>query len=119
MPTRSRLPSGPGTLADQLAALRTHPLPPVPRTGWLRAIREASALSTRELAAHLGISQPAVIYNERAEVAGTISLAQLARIAGALGCEVRYVLIPRVAMRKRTRAAPARRPAAQPRNCRS
>jgi len=103
MPQSDRPPVSPHSIAEQLDALRKLPLPEAPRQGWLRALRENAGLSTRDLAAHLGVSQPAVIYNERAEVAGTISLAQLSRIAAALGCDVRYVMIPRVALRRRKR----------------
>jgi DNA-binding XRE family transcriptional regulator len=70
-------------------------LPQQPRTGWAKPIRIAQGISTRRMAARLGVSQPAVIQAERSEAAGTISIAQLYRLAEALDCDLRYVLIPR------------------------
>lgn len=66
-----------------------------PRMGWIRAIRDALGLSTRQLADRLGISGAAVTGLEASERAGTIQLDTLRRIAAAMECEVVYALVPR------------------------
>lgn len=65
-----------------------------PALGWIRAIRDALGMSTRDLAVRAGISAPRVSQIERAEVDGTLTLATLQRIAEALDCRVEYVLVP-------------------------
>jgi predicted DNA-binding mobile mystery protein A len=65
-----------------------------PSAGWLRAIREALGMTTRQLAKSVGVTQAAVVDVERTEAKGDITLATLQRYAAALGCEVRYALVP-------------------------
>lgn len=65
-----------------------------PRGGWLRAIRQALGMTTRQLAKAVGVTQAAVMDAERTEAKGDITLATLQRYATALGCELSYVLIP-------------------------
>jgi len=69
--------------------------PRTPPLGWIRAIRDALGMSTRELAARAGISAPRISQIERAEVDGALTLATLRKIAEALDCHVEYVLVPR------------------------
>jgi predicted DNA-binding mobile mystery protein A len=66
-----------------------------PPSGWIRAIRDALGMSTRELAARAGISAPRVSQIERSEIDGSLTLATLQRIAEALDCRVEYALVPR------------------------
>ena len=66
-----------------------------PHKGWIRAIRDALGMSSRELADRLGVSQQAAAEFEATEQRGTIQLDTLARVADALECNVRYFLIPR------------------------
>ena len=81
-------------LERRLAPLRElNPL--TPPSGWVRAIRDALGMSTRELAARAGVSAPRVSQIERAEVDGSLTLATLHRIAEALDCRVEYALVPR------------------------
>lgn len=65
-----------------------------PRSGWVRAIRDALGMSTRELAGRAGVSAARVSQIEQAERDRALTLASLERIAGALGCRVEYVLVP-------------------------
>lgn len=67
---------------------------PRPSTGWLRAVRQALGMTTRQLAKSVGVTQAAVVDAERTEAKGDITLATLQRYAAALGCEVRYALVP-------------------------
>ena len=67
----------------------------LPRQGWVRAIRDALGMSSRQLAARMNISQPAVVQLERSEADGVIQINTLRRAAEALGCDLVYVLVPR------------------------
>jgi predicted DNA-binding mobile mystery protein A len=66
-----------------------------PRLGWVRAIRDALGMSTRQLASRMGVSQPTVVQLEQSEVNGRIQLATLRRAAEALDCDLVYALVPR------------------------
>ncbi|MDD5586178.1 MAG: transcriptional regulator [Alphaproteobacteria bacterium] len=65
-----------------------------PHGGWLRAVREALGMSTRQLGRRLETCSSAVTRLEQSEAAGTIHLASLERAAEALGCKVVYALVP-------------------------
>ena len=71
------------------------PPPARPHGGWLKAVRTALGVSTRQLASRLGVTHSAVVQAEAAEVSGTISMNQLRHLADAIGCDLRYVLLPR------------------------
>lgn len=66
-----------------------------PPRGWVKAIREALGMTTRQLGERIGVSQPRAVTIEKAEVDGSITLASLERAAGALDCQLVYVLVPR------------------------
>lgn len=65
-----------------------------PRSGWIRAIRDALGMSTRELAKRADLSAARISQIEKAERDRSLTLANLERIADALGCRVEYVLVP-------------------------
>ncbi len=65
-----------------------------PRSGWIRAVRDAIGMSTRELAARVRLSPQRISQIEQAERDRSLTLANLERIAAALGCRVEYVLVP-------------------------
>jgi predicted DNA-binding mobile mystery protein A len=69
-----------------------------PARGWIREIREALGMTTRQLAARMGRSQAAVSQLERSEVTGGARLESLRRAAEALGCDLVYVLVPRTSL---------------------
>lgn len=66
-----------------------------PQAGWVRAVRDALGMSTRDLASRLGVTSMAISKLEASERAGTIGLDTLSRAADALGCDVVYALVPR------------------------
>lgn len=72
---------------------------PRPRSGWLRAIRNALGMTTRQLAARLGMTHGNIARAEKAEAQKTISLETLADMASALDCELVYALVPRKPLR--------------------
>ncbi len=73
-------------------------LPARPARGWIRAIRDALGMTSRQLATRLDVSQSAVAQLERSEVAGSIRLDSLRRAADALGCDLVYALVPRTTL---------------------
>lgn len=67
----------------------------VPDGGWLRAVRVALGMSTRQLGIRAGMSGSAIAKIERSEAAGAAQMATLRRIAEALECDLVYAIVPR------------------------
>ena len=65
-----------------------------PPRGWLRAIRDALGLTTKQFAKRLGVSQPRVVALEQGEVDETVTLASLRRAAEAMDCQLVYAMVP-------------------------
>lgn len=65
-----------------------------PPSGWLKAIRGALGLSTRQLAARLGVAHAAILQFEKREVRGKISLDSLDKVARAMNCTLVYAIVP-------------------------
>lgn len=78
-------------------ALQAYPAPETaapPRSGWVRAIREALGMTQAQLGARAGISRQSVQDFERAEAERRITLESLDRLARAMGCRVSIALVP-------------------------
>jgi predicted DNA-binding mobile mystery protein A len=71
-----------------------------PSGDWLRAVRQALGMTTRQLAKSVGVTQAAVVDAERTEAKGNITLATLQRYAAALNCELNYALVPKRALQE-------------------
>ena len=69
-----------------------------PTHGWIRAVRDALGMTSRQLGERMGISQPAVTQLERSEAGGVIQLDTLWRAADALDCDLVYALVPRTSL---------------------
>jgi predicted DNA-binding mobile mystery protein A len=78
----------------------SHPLPPRPPAGWLRAIREALGMSSGVLAERLGMTASGARKLEQAEAVDAITLGTLRRVADALDCDLQYALVPRRPLRE-------------------
>lgn len=65
-----------------------------PRKGWIKAIREALGMSSRQLAKNLGKTSPEVLAMEHREEKGKITLQILEQAAEALHCRFAYALVP-------------------------
>lgn len=89
-------------LDQRFGAASAEPLRASPRLGWVRAIRDALGMSTRQLAARMGVAQATVVQLERSEANGTVQLATLRRAADALNCDLVYALVPRDGSLERT-----------------
>lgn len=65
-----------------------------PPHGWLRAIRDALGMTTRQLAQRMGKVQSAVVDLEKSEARETVSLAKLREAGTAMDCTLVYALVP-------------------------
>lgn len=65
-----------------------------PTHGWLRAIRNALDMSTRQAAHRMGVSQPTYARFEKGEAENSITLASLRSAAEALDCTLVYAVVP-------------------------
>ena len=66
-----------------------------PQRGWLRAMREAMGMTTRQLAQRMSKVQSAVVDMEKSEARESISLASLRQAAEAMDCVLVYAIIPK------------------------
>jgi predicted DNA-binding mobile mystery protein A len=65
-----------------------------PQRGWIRALREAFGMTTRQLARRMGKAQSVIVQMEQGEARDSISLATLRQAAEALDCSLVYALVP-------------------------
>jgi len=79
------------TLAGMKSALGVQP----PARGWIRAIRDALAMSGPQMARRMNMTKQGVDAFEKAEVSGSISLNTLRKAAEALDCALVYAVVPR------------------------
>ena len=88
------------SIDKRLMELRKSSVLTRPSRGWIKAIREALGMTSRQLARRLGVSQPRVSEVEKAEVAGSLTMDSLQRAANALDCQLVYAFIPRQPLHK-------------------
>lgn len=98
-----------GTLArkhldEVLALYRAAGGTPRPPRGWVRAIRDALGMSSRQLAARMGLKQPTIAALEKSEEMETVSLKTLRQAAHALNCELVYALAPKATLEETVNA---------------
>ncbi|WP_341021078.1 mobile mystery protein A [Brevundimonas diminuta] len=65
-----------------------------PPKGWLRAVRDALGLTTRQLARRMNKTQPTVTALEKNETTEAITLRSLREAAEALDCQLIYAIVP-------------------------
>jgi predicted DNA-binding mobile mystery protein A len=68
---------------------------PRPKTGWLKSIRNALGLSTRQLAELMKVSPNSVSQLETNEIKHTATLKNLSKAAEAMDCELIYWIQPK------------------------
>lgn len=66
-----------------------------PQKGWIRAIREATGVTTREMAKRLHKAPSLASYLEKSEAEYRLTLGNLREAADALGCQFVYALVPK------------------------
>jgi predicted DNA-binding mobile mystery protein A len=76
-------------------------VPPRPPIGWIQTIRTALGMTTRQLAARVGVTQSTLAELEKSEAADKITLHSLRRAADAMDCDLQYVFVPRNSLKKR------------------
>lgn len=81
------------SLDRRLAPLRGEPLI-APPSGWIKAIREAMGMTTRQLAARMGAARSRVTAIEKAEVTGSTTIKTLREAAEAMNCTLVYAIVP-------------------------
>lgn len=80
-------------LERRLAPLRELQLTSPPR-GWMRAIREALGMSSRQLAARMKAAPSRIPAIEKAEVTGSTTIRTLREAAAAMNCTFVYAFVP-------------------------
>ena len=91
-------------LDNALVHFRTAAQQPRPPKGWIRAIRNALGMTSRQLAARMGHSQSTVTAMEQGEAVGTVTINTLHKAAAALDCQLVYALVPRTTLDEKVRA---------------
>jgi predicted DNA-binding mobile mystery protein A len=69
-----------------------------PSKGWIRAIRDALGMSSKQLARRVSLRSQSIDDWEKAEANGSIQLKTLSRAADALDCTLVYALIPKTSL---------------------
>ncbi len=72
-------------------SLRSENSPP---SGWLKAVRGALGLTSRQLADIVGIDNSAILRLEDREPEGKVSLELLNKVAKGMNCKVIYAIVP-------------------------
>jgi predicted DNA-binding mobile mystery protein A len=75
-----------------------------PPKGWLRAIRDALGLTSRQLASRMGKTHTTITALEKGEVAGTTTLNSLRDAAEAMNCTLVYAIVPNQSLEEMVRA---------------
>lgn len=65
-----------------------------PASGWIRAIREAMGMNTRQLASRVGVTSERIIKIESDELENKLTMATLRKIAEAMNCRFVYAFVP-------------------------
>ena len=65
-----------------------------PSGGWIRAIRTAICMNTRQLAERIGVARQATAKLENNELNDSITLKTLRKAAEAMGCKLVYAFVP-------------------------
>lgn len=68
---------------------------PRPNRGWIRAMREATGITVREMAKRLRKAPSVAARLEGSEAEYRITLGKLREAADALGCQLVYALVPK------------------------
>ncbi|MEY3901348.1 MAG: hypothetical protein RL189_654 [Pseudomonadota bacterium] len=81
---------------------------PPPKSGWLKAIREALIMTAEQAASRVKTKRQVWLKIEEGEANGTVSLNTLRKYAAALNCRVVYAIVPHeesleVILKKRAR----------------
>ena len=73
-------------------ALRANRRPP---SGWLKAVRGALGINTRQLAKRCGVQHSSILKIEKNEIQDKASIKSLKKIADAMNCQLAYAIVPK------------------------
>lgn len=65
-----------------------------PREGWIKSVRTALGMSSRELGRRLGKTNTEILAIEKREAQNKVTLETLQKVAEAMGCRLLYAFIP-------------------------
>ena len=65
-----------------------------PHKGWIRAIRDALGMTAKQLASRMGVAQQAVARIEKDELAGSVTIKTMQRVAECLDCSFVCGFVP-------------------------
>jgi len=67
-----------------------------PPKGWIKVLREGLGMPASYLSRVINVEQSTIKRYEEAEASGAISLKTLQKVADAMGCDLKYALVPKV-----------------------
>jgi predicted DNA-binding mobile mystery protein A len=85
-------------LDRKLSKLREFSVQGLTSIGWIRTIREALGMTSKDLASRVGVNQSRIIHMEQAEVDGNIKISTMKKIADALEMDFVYAFVPRTSL---------------------
>jgi len=94
MPTREAMRRSRRRLDERLATMQPASQYAAPRSGWVRAIRDALGMSLNDLGQRMGVSAQTVQSLEKSEQSERAQLSTLRRAAAAMDCTLIYAFIP-------------------------
>lgn len=86
---------------QRIIALRDEP---TPAGGWVRALRAALNMTAARLANRIGVHREAISRIEKDEIAGSVSIKTMRRVAEGLDCVFVYALVPKTTLDATVRA---------------
>lgn len=72
--------------------LRTKKRPP---SGWLKAVRGALGINTRQLAKRCGIRHSSILKIEKNEIQDNVSIGSIKKLAESMNCQLVYAIVPK------------------------
>ena len=66
-----------------------------PSRGWLKAVRGALGINTRQLAQRCGVQHSSILKIEKNEIQDKASIESLKKIADAMNCQLIYAIVPK------------------------
>ncbi len=66
-----------------------------PSSGWLKAVRGALGINTRQLGKRCGVQHSSILKIEKSEVQNKASIESLKKLASAMNCQLVYAIVPK------------------------